>query len=121
MVRGYLQKNTKFTWRGFDLPQDGLPEYQHRSEPLYAKVIECEHERRLGWYSSGIIGIHGPLYLAYHTWLITPMGPKKSYVTFEEVATGSLARYARGFYPEVVHVSHQNWLEQLKRVSENHG
>jgi Polyketide cyclase / dehydrase and lipid transport len=116
-----LQKNTKFTWRGFDLPQDGLAEYQHRSEPLYAKVIECEHERRIGWYSSGIIGVHGPLYLAYHTWLITPTGPKKCYVTFEEVATGSLAGYARGFYPEVVHASHQNWLERLKRVSENHG
>lgn len=117
-----LQKNTKFTWRGFDLPQDILSEYQHRSEPLEAKVIECVPERRIGWYScSGIFTIHGPLYISYHTWLITPIGSKKCYVTFEEVATGQAARYARGCYPEIVHVSHQHWLEQLKRVSENHG
>jgi polyketide cyclase/dehydrase/lipid transport protein len=117
-----LQKNTKFTWRGFDLPQDDVPEYQHRSEPLHAKVIECVPEHRIGWYSSsGIMTIHGPFYVSYHTWLITPLGPNRCYVTFEEVATGVAPRYARGVYPEIVHVSHQHWLEQLKRISENRG
>ena len=87
-----------------------------------AKVIECVPERRIGWYScSGILTYHGPLFVSYHTWLIKPMGPKKCYVTFEEVATSMAARYAQGRYPEIVHVGHQHWLEQLKQVSENHG
>ena len=117
-----LQKDTRFTWRGFDLPQDDIAEYQHRSEALEAKVIECVPESRIGWYSSsGILTVHGPLFVSYHTWLIKPMGRKKCYVTFEEVATGQAAGYARERYPELVHVSHQRWLEQLKRVSENHG
>jgi hypothetical protein len=117
-----LQKNTKFTWRGLDLPQDSVPEgREHLPQALDAKVIECVPERRIGWYSCGIITEHGHFYVSYHTWLITPMGPKKCYVTFEEVASGQAARYARGAYPEIVHVSHQRWLEQLKRVSESHG
>jgi hypothetical protein len=115
-------KDTKFTWRGLDLPQDSVPEgREYLPQTLDAKVLECVPERRIGWYSCGIITEHGHFYLSYHTWLITPMGPKKCYVTFEEVASGQAARYARGVYPEIVHVSHQRWLEQLKRVSENHG
>ena len=38
--------------------------------------------------------------------------------TFEEVATGMAARYARGAYPELVHMSHDSWLERLKWISE---
>jgi hypothetical protein len=46
------------------------------------------------------------------------MGPRKCVVTFEEVATGVAARWARGAYPEFVHLSHEHWLEALKRISE---
>ena len=46
------------------------------------------------------------------------MGLKKCVVTFEEVATGVAARYARGAYPEYVHLTHDHWLEGLKRISE---
>jgi hypothetical protein len=53
-------------------------------------------------------------------WLLAPIGAKKCLVTFEEVATGRAARYARGAYPEIVHLSHHRWLEQLKKVSETH-
>jgi hypothetical protein len=63
---------------------------------------------------------HGPFYVSYHTWLITPLGPKKCYVTFEEVASGDAARWAPGHYPEVVHISHDHWLREVKKVSEAH-
>jgi hypothetical protein len=121
-----LQKNTKFTWRGLDLPQDANAgpfalEYSPKGRGLDAKVIECVPERRLGWYSSGIFTQHGLFYVSYHTWLITPLGPKKCYVTFEEVASGDAARWARGHYPEIVHAGHDRWLRELKRVSENPG
>jgi hypothetical protein len=48
-----LQKDTKFTWRGLDLPPDsgvgpfGL-EYSPKERGLDAKVIECVPERGLG-------------------------------------------------------------------------
>ena len=113
-----LQKNTKFTWIGLDLPQDNIAVFQHSPEPLDSKVIEYVPERRISWYSCGTITDKGPLCCTYHTWLLTPIGAKKCQVVFEEVATGRAARYARGVYPEVVHTSHQRWLEQLKRVSE---
>ena len=115
-----LQKNTKFTWMGKDLPQDSATLSQYSPEPMVSKVIEYVPERRIGWYSLGTPTIYGPLYEAYHTWLLTPIGAKKCRVIFEEVATGRAARVARGIYPEVVHVGHQQWLEQLKRVSEAH-
>jgi len=63
-------------------------------------------ERRIGWYSFGTFTDRGPLCVTYHTWLLTPIGAKKCLVTFEEVATGRAARYARGAYPEIVHLSH---------------
>jgi hypothetical protein len=46
------------------------------------------------------------------------MGPKKCVVTFEEVAAGEAAKFAIGHYPEFVHLSHEHWLEALKRISE---
>jgi hypothetical protein len=64
--------------------------------------------------------IHGVLVDSYHNWFIKPMGPRKCLVTFEEVATGVAARYGRGAYPELVHLSHDHWLEGLKRLSEAH-
>jgi hypothetical protein len=115
-----LQKNTRFSWIGLDLPQDNIAVFQHSPEPLDSKVIEYVPERRIGWYSCGTITEHGPLCATYHTWLLTPIGAKKCRVTFEEVATGRAARYARGVYPEVVHLSHRRWLQELKNVSEAH-
>jgi Polyketide cyclase / dehydrase and lipid transport len=56
---------------------------------------------------------------SYHNWYIKPIGAKKCVVTFEEVATGLAARYARGAYPELVHVSHDDWLRGLKRLAES--
>jgi hypothetical protein len=40
---------------------------------------------------------------------------------FEEVATGVAARYGPGAYPEFVHLSHDHWLQALKRISEARG
>jgi hypothetical protein len=88
------------------------------AQPLDGKVIEYIPERRIGWYSFGTFTEHGPLCVSYHTWLLTPIGAKKCHVIFEEVATGRAALYAREAYPEIVHVSHLRWLEQLKKVSE---
>jgi|GEM_PF-2478631 len=115
-----LQKNTRFRWSGLDLPQDEIAVFQHSSEPLDSKVIEYVSERRIGWYSIGTPTSLGPLCATYHTWLLTPIGAKKCQVIFEEVATGRAARYARGAYPEIVHLSHKRWLAQLKSVSEAH-
>jgi hypothetical protein len=103
-----------------DLPQDDIAVFQHSPEPLDSKVIEYVPERRIAWYSFGTLTEHGPLCAAYHTWLLTPVGAKKCRVIFEEAATGGAARYARGAYPEVVHLSDKRWLAQLKRVSEAH-
>jgi hypothetical protein len=114
-----LQMNTKFSWRGFDLPEDTIL-FQYEPEPLDSKVVECVPERRIAWYSLGIITDHGRLCATYHAWLLTPVGAKKCRVIFEEVATGRAARYARGAFPEMVHLNHRRWLEQLKRVSEAH-
>jgi hypothetical protein len=83
-------------------------------------VIEYVPERRIAWYSFGTLTEHGPLCATYHAWLLTPIGTKKCRVIFEEAATGRAARYARGAYPEIVHLSHHRWLEQLKKVSETH-
>jgi hypothetical protein len=102
------------------VPQDDIAVFQHSPEPLASKVIEYVPERRIGWYSFGTLTEHGPLCATYHTWLLTPIGAKKCHVIFEEVATGRAARYARGAYPEIVHLSHKRWLAQLKQVSEAH-
>jgi hypothetical protein len=53
-------------------------------------------------------------------WATRRIDAKKCLAIFEEVATGRAARYARGAYPEIVHLSHHRWLEQLKKVSETH-
>ena len=103
------------------LPQDipifpGAP-----ADRVDALVIECDPPNRLGWRSYGRAWtIHGVLVDSYHNWFIKPMGPRKCLVTFEEVATGVAARYGRGAYPELVHLSHDHWLEGLKRLSEAH-
>jgi len=89
------------------------------SQPLDSKVSEYVPESRLGWVSYGSIGVWGPVCDAYHTWLLTPTGANKCRVIFEEVATGLAAQHARGVYPEILHLSHQRWLEQLKKISES--
>ena len=117
-----LQKNTRFTWSGFDLSLDNtaLPGL-HVDPPLASKVVEYVPESRLGWvsYATANIGGFGPLCDSYHNWLLTPIGTKKCRVIFEAVATGFAARKARGGYPELAHLSHQRWLEELKRISES--
>jgi hypothetical protein len=81
--------------------------------------MECDPPTRLGWRSFGRAWtIHGPVVDSYENWYIKPIGAKKCVVTFEEVANGVAARYARGAYPELVHVSHDHWLQALKRLSE---
>jgi len=113
-----LQKNSKFTWVSSDLPQD-IPIFQIPADRVDAQIIEFVPPSRLGWRSYGRQQtIHGPLVSSYHNWFIKPIGPRKCVVTFEEVATGVAARYARGAYPELVHVSHEHWLEGLKHISE---
>jgi hypothetical protein len=114
-----LQKKSKFTWVSSDLPQEiaafpGIP-----ADRVDGLVVECVPPNRLGWRSFGRAQtIHGPLVDSYHNWYIKPMGSRKCVVTFEEVATGVAARWARAAYPEFVHLSHEHWLEALKRISE---
>ena len=114
-----LQKNSKFTWVSSDVPQEigafpGIP-----ADRMDGLVIECVPPNRLGWRSFGRQWtVHGPLVSSYHNWYIKPTGPRRCVVTFEEVATGVAARWARGAYPEFVHLSHEHWLEGLKRISE---
>ena len=115
-----LQKNTRFSWVGTDLPEDTLAIFDSASKTMFSEVVECVPESRLGWSSYGDLTIHGLLCVAYHNWLLTPISAKKCRVIFEEVATGVAARYARGAYPEIVHDYHQAWLERLKWVSERH-
>jgi hypothetical protein len=87
-------------------------------DPMSSKVFEYVPESRLGWRSYGAMTVHGTLCETYHYWLLTPIGPRKTHVVFEEVARGFAAGFARGNHPEVVHVSHDQWLEELKKVSE---
>jgi hypothetical protein len=114
-----LQKSGKFTWVSKDLPQD-IP---IASKPpitwVDSKVVEYKPPSRLGFSTWGR-GTIGPRALvdSYYNWYIKPIGPKKCVVTFEEVATGVAARFGRGAYPELVHVSHDDWLQGLKRISE---
>ena len=114
-----LQKKSKFTWVSSDLPQEiaafpGIP-----ADRVDGLVVECVPPNRLGWRSFGRAQtIHGPLVDSYHNWYIKPMGSRKCVVTFEEVATGVAARWARAAYPEFVHLTHEHWLEALKRISE---
>ncbi len=115
-----LEKDTKFTWNDFDLPS-GVNGFMS-DDRLDSQVIEYVPENRIGWRSFGSHGDFGrPVFYSYHNWLISPMGNQKCRVTFEEVATGRAALRARGNYPEFTHLSHQRWLESLKRVSENQG
>jgi len=115
-----LQKNTKFTWVSADVPQQlGLGLSLSQAQNVDALVVECEPPSRLGFRSYGRAWTErGPLIASYHNWYIKPLGPKKCLVTFEEVATGRAARFARIAYPEVAHNSHDEWLEGLKRISE---
>ena len=118
------EKDTRFQWMAYDLPQDHLAKAGVGMIPFEAlsrKVFEYVPESRLGWRSYGAPTIHGALCETYHNWLLTPIGPKKNHVVFEEVAGGYAAGSARGNRPEVVHVSHQEWLEELKKVSETRG
>jgi hypothetical protein len=115
-----LERNSKFTWVSSDLPQD-IPIFQIPEDRVDSVVIEYVPQSRLGWRSDGRAwSIHGVLVTSYHNWFIKPMGANECIVTFEEVATGVAARYARAAYPEFVHLSHAHWLQGLKRVSETH-
>ncbi len=113
-----LQKDTRFTWSGFDLPLDVnvFGEFNHGD--MDSTVFEYVPDSRIGWLSCGPETIHGPLCVTYHTWLLTPTGTNRCHVVFEEVATGPAAEYTRGSCAEILHASHQQWLEQLKKVSE---
>jgi hypothetical protein len=114
-----LQKNSKFTWVSYDLPQDLPLDERDPPDRVDSKVIEFDPPNRLGWQSYGRALYHGrELVASYENWYIKPIGTKKCVVTFEEVATGVAARYGRGAYPELVHVSHDDWLRGLKRLSE---
>jgi len=114
-----LQKNSKFTWISADLPQEIPLLGQDKADRVDGLVVEFAPPNRLGWRSFGRQWtIHGPLVDSYHNWFIKPIGPRKCLVTFEEVATGLAARWARTAYPEFVHLSHEHWLEALKRISE---
>jgi hypothetical protein len=114
-----LQAHSRFTWNGNDLPGGtNSPLFEEYPDPLEGEVSEFIPESRLGWTSYGPVTEHGFLSVAYHNWLLKPIGPKRCVVTFEEVATGRAARYARGAYPEVLHLSHDHWLQALKRISE---
>ena len=112
-----LQQNTRFTWSGFDLPLDNR--FGFFPGPLESQVVECAPESRISLVSYAGPTTVGPLCDMYHTWLLTPTGARKCRVIFEEVATGFAALHARGVQPEILHVSHQGWLEALKRVSES--
>ena len=116
-----LQKNSKFTWVSSDLPQQLALGVLNHASWVDALVVECSPPNRLGFRSFGRAWTErGPLVSSYHNWFIKPLGPRKCLVTFEEVATGRSAIFARMAYPEVVHVSHDNWLQGLKRISETH-
>jgi hypothetical protein len=98
-----------------------LPGFQV-DPPFASKVNEYVPESRLGWVSyTTAVAPWGPVCDAYHNWLLTPTSANKCHVVLEAVATGLAERLARGVYPEIAHMSHQRWLEDLKRVSENRG
>jgi hypothetical protein len=114
-----LQKNTKFSWLSSDVPQLLPILGQVPPDKVDGLVVECDPPYRLGWRSYGRAWtIHGPLVDSYHNWFIKPIGPRKCVVTFEEVATGMASRWERSAYPEFTHLSHDHWLEDLKRISE---
>ncbi len=111
-----LQKNTKFTWSGFDMPLENR--FEAFPPPTDSKVIEFVPESRIGWVSYATSTVYGPICDSYHNWFLTPRGAKRCHVTFEAVATGLAAQHARGNYVEILHLSHQRWLEALKKSSE---
>jgi Polyketide cyclase / dehydrase and lipid transport len=116
-----LQKNSKFTWVAYDLPQDNIAIFGVPNDRQDSLVVEYVPLRRIGWRTFGRAwSLHGSLCDCYQNWLLKPVGDKKCRVTFEEVATGMAARYARGAYPEIVHLCHDHWLEGLKWISEAH-
>ena len=114
-----LQKKGKFTWLSTDLPQDvPLADMPLRSW-VDSVVVEYDQPSRLGFSTWGRATMSTRVLVdSYYNWYIKPIGPKKCVVTFEEVATGVAARYGRAAYPELVHVSHDDWLQGLKRISE---
>jgi hypothetical protein len=114
-----LQKKGKFTWLSKDLPQDvPLADKPIRSW-VDSVVVEYDPPSRLGFSTWGRATMGTRVLVdSYYNWYIKPIGPKKCVVTFEEVATGVAARFGRAAYPELVHVSHDDWLEGLKRISE---
>jgi uncharacterized protein YndB with AHSA1/START domain len=112
-----LQKNTKFSWSGFDLPLENR--FESFSPPTDSKVIEYVPESRIGWVSYATSTVYGPICDSYHNWFLTSTSAERCHVIFEEVATGLAAQHARGNYVEILHLSHQRWLEALKKISEN--
>jgi hypothetical protein len=112
-----LQKNTKFTWSSPDLPLQNR--WESFPPPPDAKVVEFIPTSHIGWVSYATSSIYGPICDAYHNWFLTPVRVNRCHVVLEEVATGVAAVHARGNYPEVLHLTHQRWLEGLKRISES--
>jgi hypothetical protein len=112
-----LQKNTKFTWSGFDLPLENR--FESFPPPTDSKVIEYIPDSRIGWVNYATSTVYGPVCDCYHNWFLTPDGAKRCHVIFEEVATGLAAQHARGNYVEILHLSHQRWLKALKEISES--
>ena len=114
-----LQQHTRFTWEADDLPLDNTAIFGVLNDRQDSLVVEYVPLRRIGWRTFGRAQtVHGSLCDCYQNWLLKPVGDKKCLVTFEEVATGMGVRYARGVYPEIVHVFHDTWLERLKWISE---
>ena len=111
-----LQKATKFVWVSADIPQKLPIGDQKAPDRVDALVVEYDPPYRLGFRSFGRQTDGGQeLVASYHNWFIKPIGPRKCVVTFEEVATGKAARFERASYPEFTHLSHDHWLEALKR------
>jgi hypothetical protein len=48
-----LQKNSKFTWWAYDLPQDNLPFFPNLSDRQDSLVVEYVPLRRIGWRTFG--------------------------------------------------------------------
>jgi hypothetical protein len=106
-----LEKNTRLSYKAYDLPQDNVV-LEVPPDPMSSKVFEYVPESRLGWRGYGAPTFWGTICETYHYWLLKPTGPNRTHVIFEEIATGRAAALARGRYPEVVHVAHDQWLEE---------
>jgi uncharacterized protein YndB with AHSA1/START domain len=90
-----LQKETRFTWKTFDLR-------------IESKVLEYVPEERIAWDARGL-GFDG-----YHAWVLTP-SEKGCHVLTEETQHGSLARLQKFFMPKRMSEKHQMWLTELEK------